>query len=286
MASASPEPPPTLIDAQPPLVGGHGAASLTGRARRISLDGGVASMDSEKLASVFVELADTLVDDFDVLDLLHLLVDRSVALLGAEAAGLMVTGNSGDLELVTASTVQAEQLELVQLQADEGPCLDCYRTGQPVRAPRLQEAKDRWPTFVPAATAAGFTSVIALPMRLRGQVIGGLNLFGTSNTPPIHDGQLPIAQSLADAATIAILQERLVRSHSLVNEQLQHALNSRVVIEQAKGALSARLDITPTEAFDLMRAHARTTRRRLGEVAGEVSTGDWAAFVPESVRTD
>lgn len=243
-------------------------------------------MDSEKLASVFVELADTLVDDFDVLDLLDLLVHRSVALLGAEAAGLMVTGTSGDLEMVTASTVQAEQLELIQLQADEGPCLDCYRTGQPVRAPQLQLAEDRWPKFVPAATAAGFNSVIALPMHLRRQVIGGLTLFGASNTPPVHNQHLPIAQSLADAATIAILQERLVRSRSIVNEQLQHALDSRVVIEQAKGALAARLDITPTEAFELMRAHSRTTRRRLGDVAGEVATGNWVAVVPESARTD
>lgn len=246
----------------------------------------MATVDTEKLASVFVELADTLVDDFDVLDLLHILVDRSVALLGAEAAGLMVTGQGGEPEVVTASSEQADHLELVQLQTGEGPCLDCYRTGQPLVVPQLRLAEDRWPTFVPAATAAGFSSVIALPLRLRGQVIGGLNLFGTSDTPPVRDEHLPVAQSLADAATISILQERLVRSRGIVNEQLQHALDSRVVIEQAKGALSARLDISTPEAFELLRTHSRTTRRRLGEVAYEVASGNWDAFVREASRTD
>jgi GAF domain-containing protein len=235
-------------------------------------------VDSERLASVFVELADTMVDNFDVLELLHLLVDRSVELLSAEAAGLMINGNGGVLELVTASSEQAELIELVQLQADEGPCLDCYRTGEAVRELHLDQAQDRWPRFVPAAIAAGFTSVIALPMRLRGQVIGGLNLFGTQETPPVHDEHLPIAQALADAATIAILQERLVRRHDTVNEQLQHALNSRVVIEQAKGVLSARMDITTAEAFELLRAHARSHRRRLSEVAEDVAAGRVSAL--------
>jgi transcriptional regulator with GAF, ATPase, and Fis domain len=141
-------------------------------------------MDSAKLATVFVELADTLVDDFDVLDLLHVLATRSVELLGAAAAGLLLTDDGDELRLVVSSTEQAQLMELFQVQNDEGPCLDCYHSGQPVLVPRLEDAQERWPNFARAAKDSGFTSVVALPMRLRGQIIGGLNLFGTGDTPP------------------------------------------------------------------------------------------------------
>jgi GAF domain-containing protein len=241
-------------------------------------------MDSEKLAAVFVELADTLVDDFDVLDLLHLLTAQSVELLGADAAGLMLTGNGNELQLVVSSTEQAQLMELFQLQNDEGPCLDCYRTGQPVFVPRLEDAKDRWPHFAPAATAAGFTSVIALPMRLRRQFLGGLNLFGTGDSPPVRDEDLPTAQSLADAATIAILQSRLVRNRDIVNEQLQSALNSRVVIEQAKGVLSRYLGVSTDAAFDVLRSRARSTRRRLTDLAEEVAQGELTEFTADALE--
>lgn len=237
-------------------------------------------VDSEKLAEVFVELADTMVDDFDVLDLLHTLATRCVELLDAAAAGLLLIDNGGELRLVVSSSEQARLLELFQLQNDEGPCLDCYRSGAPVTSDDLDQAGSQWPSFSPAATAAGFGNIAALPMRLRGEVIGALNLFGAASTPPISDTYLRIAQSLADAATIAILQERVARSRKVVNEQLQVALNSRVTIEQAKGVLSARLDISTHEAFELLRSRARSTRRRLTEIAEEVARGDWTAHVP------
>jgi len=206
-------------------------------------------MDAEKLAEVFVELADTLVDDFDVLDLLHTLTDQCVDLLGAAAVGLLLSENGGELRLMVSSSEQAQLVELFQLQHDEGPCLDCYHGGEPVAAESLEDAQSRWPRFAPAATSAGFSSVIALPMRLRGQVIGALNLFGTADSPPIRDQHIRIAQAMADAATIAILQDRLARSRTMINEQLQVALNSRVTIEQAKGVLSTRLGISSGDAF-------------------------------------
>ncbi|MGH3812824.1 MAG: GAF domain-containing protein, partial [Pseudonocardiaceae bacterium] len=163
-------------------------------------------MDSQKLAAVFVELADTMVDDFDVLDLLHVLTTRCVDLVGAAAAGLLLTENSSDLRLVVSSSERAQLVELFQLQHHEGPCVDCYQSGEPVITDRLEQAEDRWPNFAPAAIAAGFASVIALPMRLRGQVIGALNLFGTAHTAPVSEEHIRIAQAMADTATIAILQ--------------------------------------------------------------------------------
>lgn len=238
-------------------------------------------MDSEKLAAVFVELADTLVDDFDVLDTLHVLTTRCVELLGAAAAGLLLTDDGEELRLVVSSTEQAQLLEMFQLEHAEGPCLDCYYAGQPVFVPRLEQAQDQWPSFAPAATSAGFTSVIALPMRLRRQIIGGLNLFGTGDTPPIRQEDLPTAQSLADAATIAILQNRLIRGRDVVAEQLQTALNSRVVVEQAKGVLSSHLSISPDAAFQALRSRARSTRRRLTDVAAAVVAGDLSEFAAE-----
>jgi GAF domain-containing protein len=236
------------------------------------------AMDVDKLATVFVELADTLVDDFDVYDLLHTLAVRSVQLLDASAAGLLLTADGGQLELVVASSEQAQLVELFQLQHLEGPCVDCFHSGQPVTVPHLDEAQERWPSFAPAATRAGFTSVMALPMRLRGEVIGALNMFGVAGASAISDKQIPIPQALADAATIAILQHRLAHDRQVVNEQLQHALNSRIAIEQAKGVLSAQLGTSTDEAFEALRVHARTNRRRLTDVAEEVAQGNWSAF--------
>jgi GAF domain-containing protein len=236
-------------------------------------------MDPQKLAEVFVELADTLVDDFDVYDLLHTLTNQCVELLDAEAAGLLLTADDGQLQLVVSSSERAQLIELFQLQHDEGPCVDCFRSGKPVAIAHLDDANSRWPRFAPAATNAEFTSVIALPMRLRGEVIGALNMFGVADGPPVTDEVIPVAQALADASTIAILQHRIARSRQVVNEQLQVALNSRIAIEQAKGVLSARLDKTTDEAFEVLRLHARSARRRLTEVAEEVASGDWTAFV-------
>jgi hypothetical protein len=216
-------------------------------------------VDAEKLAQTFVDLADSLVDDFDALNLLNVLVERCVDLLGVAAAGLLFADGQDQLRLAVSSSERARLLELYQLQNDEGPCLECYRSGRPVSA-ELNEAQERWPSFVDAATREGFVSVLALPLRLRDAK------DGTLSDPAIW----PIAQSMADVATIAILQERLGKQRNLLNEQLQGALTSRVVIEQAKGVVATRLEIEMEEAFEFLRKRSRDERRRLVEVAEEV----------------
>jgi transcriptional regulator with GAF, ATPase, and Fis domain len=226
-------------------------------------------VDSGKLAQTFVELADNLIDDFDALDLLTVLVERTVDLLGVAASGLLIADGQDQMRLTASSSESARLLELYQIQNDEGPCLDCYRSGQPVYAGSMKEANVRWPRFAEAASRAGFVGVLALPLRLRGHVIGALNLFdanGILSDPTTH----PVAQAMADVATIAVLQERVGRQREVLNEQLQSALTSRVVIEQAKGVLAARLDIEMDEAFERLRKRSRADRRRLVEVAEEV----------------
>jgi len=160
-------------------------------------------MDTDLLSDTFVELADTMVADFDVIDFLHLLTDRSVALLAASAAGVVLADPRGELRVAAASSEQAELLELFQLQNDEGPCLECFRSGQPVTAADLADATQRWPRFATAAVQAGFGTVEALPMRLRDQVIGALNLF-RAEPGPLGTADLRIGQALADVATIGL----------------------------------------------------------------------------------
>ena len=223
-------------------------------------------MDGQLLSATFVELTDTMVADFDVIDFLHVLTDRSVQLLDVSAAGLLLADPGGELRVVAASSEAARLLELFQIQNDQGPCLDCFRTGQPIAAEDLTAAGQRWPRFAPAAQQAGFAAVQALPMRLRDQVIGALNLFRVAPGPFDPVG-MRIGQAMADVATISLLQERNMRHSDTLNEQLQTALNSRVVIEQAKGKLAERLGIDATEAFSILRSCARNRNRRLADLA-------------------
>ena len=226
------------------------------------------------MAQTFVELADTLVAGFDLMEFLHTLADRCVELLEVDAAGLLLADGRGMLRLVAASTEQARIAELFQIQNDEGPCLDCYHTGQAVVVSdiRASETVRRWPRFATAAREMGFAGVHAIPMRLRDQVIGTLNLFRRE-----PDGLDPAvaraARALVDVATIGILQERAVRQQELVAGQLQSALNSRVMIEQAKGILAERLQTTPDEAFVLLRRYARDHNRPLTGLVGDVIQG-------------
>jgi transcriptional regulator with GAF, ATPase, and Fis domain len=222
-------------------------------------------MDGELLSETFVELTDTMVADFDLIDFLHVLTDRSVRLLDVPAAGLLLADPRGELRVVAASSQAARLLELFQLQNDQGPCLDCFRAGQPVAAD-LAAAAARWPRFAPAARQAGFAAVQALPMRLRDQVIGALNLFRAA-PGPFDPADVQVGQALADVATISLLHERGMRRSDALNEQLQTALNSRVIIEQAKGKLAERLSLDTDQAFSLLRDHARSRNRRLSDLA-------------------
>jgi GAF domain-containing protein len=240
-------------------------------------------MDTDLLSDTFVELADTMVADFDVIDFLHLLTDRSVALLGASAAGVMLADPRGQLRVAAASSEEAGLLDLFQLQNDQGPCLECFRTGRPVTAADLAGPASRWPRFAAAATQAGFATVQALPMRLRDQVIGALNLF-RAEPGPFEAADLRIAQALADVATISLLHERNVRRREAVAEQLQAALNSRVMIEQAKGKLAERLGIDMDRAFRMLRDYARNTNQYLTDVARDFVTAGTADFPPPARR--
>jgi transcriptional regulator with GAF, ATPase, and Fis domain len=223
-------------------------------------------MDAELLSATFVDLADTLVAEFDVIDFLHMLTERSVALLGASAAGVMLADPRGELRVAAASSEAAGLIELFQLQNDQGPCLDCFRTGQPITIADLTGPGQRWPRFAAAATGAGFRAVEAVPMRLRDQVIGALNLFAAA-PGSLGAGDMRIGQALADVATIGLLQERSVRRAEVAAEQLQGALNSRIIIEQAKGRLSERLGVNMDQAFRLLRSQARDNNQRLTDVA-------------------
>lgn len=220
-----------------------------------------------------------MVADFDIIDFLHLLTDRSVRLLDASAAGVVLADPRGQLRVAAASSDAAEVVELFQLQNDQGPCLDCYRTGQLVTAADLAGPGQRWPGFANAATRAGFRAVQALPMRLRDQVIGALNLFRAEPGPFNPAGQR-IGQALADVATIGLLHERNVRRSDTLAEQLQAALTSRVVIEQAKGKLAERLSIDMNQAFTMLRDYARNTNQHLTDVARHFIEGGTADFPP------
>lgn len=225
------------------------------------------------LVRTFVEVADTLVDDFDVVEVLTVVAGRCVEVLDVADAGLMLQSPGGDLRVVASSSETMRLLELFELQADEGPCVDCYRTGRPVVNLELEAATDRWPRFAPKALDAGFRSVHAVPMRLRDQTIGALNLF-RDDQGPMPDDDVVAAQALADVATIAILQHRAATNAQLLHDQLTEALNSRVVIEQAKGVIAASTDVDMDEAFARLRRHARAHRARLADVAHAVITRD------------
>jgi GAF domain-containing protein len=224
------------------------------------------------LTRTLVQLADTLVDDFDISELLTFLANRCVEILDVAAAGLMLPQASGELGVVAASSEAMHILEAFEEQSKEGPCPDCYRSGQPIINLDLATAHSRWPRFTPRALAAGFRSVHALPMHLRDETIGTLNLFR------VHEGKMDesdvnAAQALADVATIAILQYRTALDLRVLNDQLSYALNSRVVIEQAKGIIGERSGIQMEQAFSLLRTYARKHNYRLADVARDIVDG-------------
>ena len=221
------------------------------------------------LARTLVELADTLVDDFDVVDLLTLLADRCVEVLDVQAAGIMLAAPDGQLRVMASSSEAMRVLELFEIQAQQGPCFDCYHTGQAVVNQDLDAPNGRWPSFAAEAVDAGFHSAHALPMRLRGSVIGALNLF-RSGVGAMGPADLEIAQAFADVATIAILQHRAALEAQVLAQQLTHALNSRVMLEQAKGMVAERLNLDMQQSFATLRNHARNHHLRLSDVAQSI----------------
>jgi transcriptional regulator with GAF, ATPase, and Fis domain len=237
----------------------------------------MSTVSTTRLAEVLVELADTLVDDFDVIEFLQVVTTRTAEVIDVSAVGLLLADHRGHLHVMAASDEATRLLELFQVQNQEGPCLDAFRTRAPVVNADLAGAIGRWPLFAPRASATGFRSVHAIPLRLRSTVIGALNLFG-SDTGALGTQDVRILQALADIATIGIIQERTIRRGEVLTEQLQGALTSRVIIEQAKGALARIHDVDVDQAHELLRSYARGHQRKLGEVARAVVTD------PDSVR--
>lgn len=226
----------------------------------------------DRLVDTLVTLADTLVDSFDVIDFLHTLAERCVELLDTSAAGIMLADNEGGLRHVACSSERMRLVELFELQLEEGPCFDAYSQQMPVLSSTPEEAQVRWPRFAPHAQEAGFAAVAAVPMRLRTQVIGALNLF-SSEPGTLPEDDVRVAQAMADVATIGILQERAIRDSRTFSTQLQRALESRVLIEQAKGIVAEHNRISVDGAFDLLRAFTRDHNRLLAETCRQIIHG-------------
>jgi GAF domain-containing protein len=221
---------------------------------------------------VFVEVADTLVDEFDLVEFLHVLVARTAELLEASAVGLLLTNPTGRLQYMASSAENVRLVELFQVQQREGPCLEAFETGQPVVNADLREDTARWPRFAPHAVDAGFRSVHAFPLRLRVERIGALSVFSGDVGGHLGAEDVAIVQALADVAAISLLQERAVARGELLTEQLQGALNSRIIIEQAKGAVAQARGLSMGQAFELIRGHSRRTNQRLTDVATRIVT--------------
>jgi transcriptional regulator with GAF, ATPase, and Fis domain len=225
----------------------------------------------QQIVGAFVGLATSLAEGFDVVDLLSGLTASCAQLLDVASAGLLLADTSGVLHLLAASSEATRDLELYQLQRAEGPCLDCYHSGEPVMIADLAKETARWPQFTAAATSAGFLAVHAVPMRLTDQVLGALNLFST-RTGDLSVEDLNLAQALAHVATVALVQDRAASDTDLVVSQLNSALSSRVVLEQAKGVLAEVGGLSMEAAFDALRQYSRDHNQRLTEVAKALMT--------------
>jgi GAF domain-containing protein/ANTAR domain-containing protein len=225
------------------------------------------------VARTFVELADTLVEGYDPIEFLHRLAQRCVSLLGMAEAGVVLADSQGQLRALASSSERMHLIELIEVQRADGPCLDCWRSGEAVREDHLVRGRERWPHFAPAALDAGFASVYAVPMRLRDERLGALNLFANETCGLIESDET-LAQALADVATIGILHERFIRQREEVTEQLQVAFNTRIVLEQAKGVVSQATTMDMDQAFALLRGYARHHNLLLSDVARQVIARD------------
>jgi hypothetical protein len=226
----------------------------------------------ERLASAFVGLADTLVADYDVIELAQQLIDSTMTLLPITAAGILLGDPSSALHVFASSSEQTRLLELLQVEADVGPCLEAYRSGLTVIVDDIAADAARWPAFAERAAEYGFRAMVALPLRLRTERVGALNLF-LAQKGTMTSADVSVGRALADVATIGILHQRILTRSELVNQQLQTALNTRLIIEQAKGVLAERGTVDMDRAFNLLRGHARRTNRRLADLAREVVDG-------------
>jgi transcriptional regulator with GAF, ATPase, and Fis domain len=243
-------------------------------------DGSAAPIRGERtrqdLAHTFVELADTMVAEFDLVEFLHVLADRSVELLTANAAGIMLADRRGNLSCLASTSEELRLIELFELQNAEGPCLDAFHSGQQVVNVDVTEATRRWPRFAAEATAAGFQSAHALPLRLHGRVIGAINLFSTQHST-LSDEDIEVGQALADVATIGLLSQTVNSQEAVIAGTIEQAVNGRIAIEQAKGVLAHDLTLEMDQAFDLIRSAARQRGEKVVDVAQGIIDGSLPA---------
>lgn len=229
-----------------------------------------------RVTTTFIQLADTLTSEYDVSDFLEMLVDRCGEIFEITAAGVLVEAHDGNLQLVAATSEDMEVLERAEIEHGEGPCLEAYREGQQVCAGDLTAEFARWPNVAPLAVDIGYLAAHAFPLRLRADRIGALNLY-RDRVGEFGDEDVQLAQAFADMATIGLLQERAVGAADVRSQQLQRALDSRLLIERAKGTLAERAGISTDEAFHRIRDHARSSHERVGAVCERVLDSD---FVP------
>jgi GAF domain-containing protein len=222
-----------------------------------------------RVSAAFVKIADTLVAEFDVLDLLQTLVNESVEILGAAAAGLVLLDPAGELQVMASTSAESQLMETLQLEAGTGPCVDCFRTAAVVAIEDIATQGSRWPLFQSSALSQGFRSLHAVPMRLRRRTIGALNLFGRE-AGPLSSENAAIAQAFADVATISLIQESAARESALINDQLRRALNSRILIEQAKGVIAQSTRVDMQTAFARLRDYARSHNQTIYDTAESV----------------
>jgi GAF domain-containing protein len=222
-----------------------------------------------RLVETFVTLADTLVDDYDVIELLELLVGKAAELFDVSAAGIMLATPTNELEVVASTSERSTLVGIMQLDAGEGPCVEAYRSGRVVTVGSLDEMRERWPVFAEASQQSGYASVHAIPLRLRNETLGSMNLY-REHAGALNADDIVAAQALTDIATISILQQRGLERATIARAQLQHALDSRVVIEQAKGFLAQTHGVDMDQAFTLLRSYARSHGAPLAETARQV----------------
>ena len=226
----------------------------------------------QQLVDTFLSLADSLTDRFDVVDVLDTLAERCAALLSATGVGVLIENARGSLEVVASSGHKSELLEIMQLAFDEGPCIEAYHSGNVVLIEEIEEIADQWPKFAAAAKSLGFRSVYAMPMRLRDTTIGSLNMFRMT-TGPVDPADAAVARAFTEVATITILQQRSLTEAALVREQLETALASRIVIEQAKGIIASTHGVDMEAAFGYIRNRARSTKTPLSDIARAIVEG-------------
>lgn len=227
----------------------------------------------ELLVDTFLRVTDTLVTDFDPHELLQTLAERCLQLLDVETAGVMLADRSGRLGTVASSSREMEELEALEIHASEGPSYEAYREGEELICHDLAGTQQRWPSFMEHAAKMDLTAAYGFPLRVRERTIGAFNLYQSGPARPLDAGDLRVARGLAQAATIGLVQDRLLQDAELRADQLEHALSSRIVIEQAKGVLAESLGLDPVSAFERLRSYARGNNLKLRDVASEVVEG-------------